>query len=114
MAIIRNTKFHLWIQQNDKLIEHLRLDYEKATGQPIEFDTYVERFFYQSKAQNTPLPSKSELKYMCWLADNRTLLNKGSLTMLEGEKDERALMRFHFQMYQKTDLGALPLSHFIT
>lgn len=113
MAIIRDTKLHLWIQQNDTLIEELRLDYEKATGASMEFDKWVEHFYHQSKANDEPLPSKEELTYMVWMADNRTLLNKGVATMIEGERDATALRNFNYEMYSKTNKGEMPLSDFI-
>ena len=112
MAIIRDTKLHMWIQKNDKLIEHLRLDYEEATGNTMEFDKWVEHFYHQSKANGEPLPSKEELTYMVWLADNRTLLNKG-INMIEGEKDAAAIRKFNYDMYLKTEHGEKDLSEFI-
>lgn len=113
MAIIRNTRFHLWISQNDKYIERLRQDFQAATGKEMEFDTYVEFFFNQSKANDQELPSREELVYMCWLADNRTLLGKGHATMIEGEKNEKILSRFNHNMYVKTEQGEKDLSEFI-
>ncbi len=114
MAIIRDTKFHTWIQQNDKYIEELRLDYEKATGNAMEFDDYVEHFYHQSKANQEPLPTKEELTYMVWMADNRTLLNKGYATMIEGAKDASAIRTFNHEMYIKTEKGTKDLSEFIS
>lgn len=112
MAIIRDTKFHMWISNNDELIERLRVDYEEATGNTMEFDKWVEHFYHQSKANDEPLPTKEELTYMVWLADNRTLLNKG-VAMIEGEKDQAAIRKFNYDMYIKTDKGEKDLSEFI-
>ncbi len=113
MAIIRDSKFHNWIAQNDKYIEHLRLDYEKATGKEMEFDKYVEHFYYQSKESGDPLPSRAELIYMCWLADNRTLLNKAHTSMIEGEATPEAIRKFNYEMFLKTEQGEKELSQFI-
>ena len=114
MAIIRDTKLHVWIQQNDELIERLRVDYEEATGNSMEFDKWVEHFYHQSKANEQALPTKEELTYMVWMADNRTLLNKGYATMVEGEKDAAALRAFNYEMYIKTNKGEKELSEFIS
>jgi len=114
MAIIRDTKLHVWIQQNDELIERLRVDYEEATGNSMEFDKWVEHFYHQSKANDQALPTKEELTYMVWMADNRTLLNKGVTTMVEGEIDAAALRKFNYEMYVKTNKGETPLSEFIS
>ncbi len=113
MAIIRDTKFHMWISNHDELIERLRVDYEEATGNSMEFDKWVEHFYHQSKANDEPLPSKEELTYMVWLADNRTLLNKG-ISMIEGEKDQAAIRKFNYDMYIKTEKGEKALSEFIS
>ena len=114
MAIIRDTKLHVWIQQNDELIERLRLDYEEATGNSMEFDKWVEHFYHQSKANEEPLPTKEELTYMVWMADNRTLLNKGYATMITGEVDAAATRAFNYEMYVKTEKGEKDLSGFIS
>ena len=113
MAIIRNQKFHLWIQRHDSLIEKLRLDYEAATGQNMEFDAWVEHFYHQSKASDTPLPSREELLFLVWIAENRTLLGKGHATQLE-EATQSAVSSFNLDMYKKTEQGALELSDFIS
>lgn len=114
MAIIRDTKFHMWIQQNDKYIEHLRLDYEQSTGNPMEFDTWVEHFYHQSKATGQELPTRAELLYMCWLADNRTLLGVGHAKDLNNTEDQKAISRYNYEMYVKTEQGEKPLSDFIS
>lgn len=113
MAIIRDTKLHVWIQQNDELIERLRIDYEEATGNSMEFDKWVEHFYHQSKANDQALPTKEELTYMVWMADNRTLLNKGYATMITDKKDASALRAFNYEMYVKTNKGSKDLSEFI-
>ena len=114
MAIIRDTKFHNWIQQNDKYIEQLRLDYEKATGNAMEFDDYVEHFYHQSKATGQPLPTREELLYMCWLAENRTLLGAGHSKDLGNTDDPKAISRYNLDMYIKTEKGEKTLSTFIS
>ena len=114
MAIIRDTKFHTWIQQNDKYIEQLRLDYEQATGNTMEFDDYVEHFYHQSKATGQSLPTREELVYMCWLAENRTLLGAGHAKDLNNTDDPKVISRYNLDMYLKTEKGEKELSTLIS
>jgi hypothetical protein len=113
MAIIRDTKLHVWIQKNDTLIEHLRVDYEQATGNTMEFDKWVEHFYHQSKANDQALPTTEELTYMVWLADNRTLLNK-AVTLQETTISSEDIRSLNYNYYRKTEQGKIPLSQFIS
>ncbi|KIM12732.1 MAG: hypothetical protein KU37_02310 [Sulfuricurvum sp. PC08-66] len=111
--MIRNQKFHLWIHANAQLLESLRQEHEAVTGNSIDFDTYVEFFYHQSKRLDTALPTRTELKYMLWQAQNRTLLNQASTTMIVPPLDAQKVQLFTYEMYQKTQQGTLPLSDFI-
>lgn len=113
MALIRSQKFHLWIQANAQLIEKLRLDYVQTTGKEIDFDSYVEMYYHKSKALEQPLPTRAELLYMYWLAQNRTLLGKGHATQLKEPLTPKDINTFNYDMYLKTQMGELDLSDFI-
>ena len=80
----------------------------------MEFDDWVEHFYHQSKALEQELPTREELTYMCWMADNRTILGKGHATMIEGELDGKKMATFNLDMYKNTQEGTLPLSDFIS